>query len=82
MPLGTRVETLECWIVEPKIIDDKKEAFNIEPSWLEDHYDNSGPFDVYPVKTIARQDHKIIAGGGPATCNGEWWSMAALTKFE
>ena len=65
-----------------KVIVDEKEAFNIEPSWLEDHYDNSGPFDVYPVRTIARQNHKIIAGGGPATCNGEWWSMAALTKFE
>ena len=65
-----------------KVIVDEKEAFNIEPSWLEDHYANTGPFDVYPVKSIARQGHKIIAGGGPATCNGEWWSMAALTKFE
>ena len=65
-----------------KVIVDEKDAFSIEPSWLEDHYDKSGPFDIYPVKTISRQDHKIIAGGGPATCNGEWWSMAALTKFE
>ena len=68
-----------------KVITDEKQAYNIEPSWLADHLDKAvmdGPFDVYPVKAIARQNHKIIAGGGPVTCNGEFWTMATLSIFE
>ena len=68
-----------------EIINDGKEVYNIEPSWLADRLDkapDSGPFDIYPVRAIARQNHKIIAGGGPVTCNGEYWPMAALSVFE
>ena len=68
-----------------EIINDGKEVYNIEPSWLADRLDkapDSGPFDIYPVRAIARQNHKIIAGGGPVTCNGEYWPMATLSVFE
>ena len=68
-----------------KVIPDGQAAYNIEPSWLADHLEravDAGPFDVYPVKCIARQNHKIIGGGGPVTCNGEFWTMATLSIFE
>ena len=70
-----------------KIVKDKDEVYNIEPSWLYDRlekipYSPSGPFDIYPVKAISKIKHKTIAGGGPITCNGEFWAMGTLSFFE
>ena len=68
-----------------KIVTDEKGLYNIEPSWITDKLDrsaNAGPFDIYPVKTIATHKHQIVAGGGPVSCNGEYWAMATLSFFE
>jgi len=69
-----------------KIIENREGSYNIEPSWLCDRHERaqySGqPFDIYPVKASALNGHKIIAGGGPVSCNGEFWAMGTLSFFE
>ena len=67
--------------------DDRRQRkiWNLGPSWLsvtDGRLDQDEPFDYYPVRTMCTRGHRLLAGGGPISCNGLTWAVAMMSLFE